>query len=80
MLEKDEEVVELLKAHGTAAKGTFNKVERKAKDMEREERVGLWVQMARLFTRKKRTKQEKSQEKSFIASESQDYLAPSKEK
>lgn len=78
MPEKNEEVVELLKAHGTAAKGTFNKMERKAKDMEREERVGLWSQIARLFTRKTRTKQEKSQERSLIAAQSQDYLAPSK--
>jgi len=40
----------------------------------------MWSEIAKLFTRKKRTKQEKSQEKSFIASESQDYLAPLKEK
>jgi len=55
--EKTEDVVGLLESHGTAVKGTFNKVERKAKDMEREERVGLWGQIARLFTCKKRTEQ-----------------------
>ena len=57
MPEKTEDVVGLLESHGTAVKGTFNKVERKAKDMEREERVGLWGQIARLFTCKKRTEQ-----------------------
>ena len=70
----------MLKAHGTAAKVTFDKVDRKAKyvkreeeDMEREESVRLWSQIARLFTRKKRTKQEKSQERSLIAAKSQNY-------
>ena len=80
--EKKEEVVRSLKAHGAMAKGTFDKV--RDRRMWREEkgvkRVGLWSQIARLFTRKKRTKQEKSQERSLIAAESQDHFAPSKEK
>jgi len=78
--EKKEEVVRLLKAHGATARGTFDKVDRKAKCVEREEKEGLWGRIANLFTRKKRTKQEKSQERSLIAAKSQDYLAPSKEK
>ena len=81
MPEKNEEVVGLLKACGAATtKGTFHKVERKVKDVEREEKAGLWSQVARLFTRKKRTEQEKNQERSLVAAESQDYLTPSKKK